>query len=233
MYYGSDGTSASLPQCVTKSNMFYVGQLGSGTTANPVKPGGYFNQTMANEVYNNGGSVFGYWWLDGPSTHASTTSEAYNWGQKQAHSAANAFWNVRGSYYVGMRETVFADIENSPSWGSDQILNQKVWEGFYNELHSLGIGNSGPYPGLYTNTDWYTIMGSGFGVASGTLLWWANWVCDNTAKYPCNPNPPSCPTSMSPPTPPDIPGSSFYMWQYYSDCGAGCTPDYDCAANLN
>lgn len=165
-------------------------------------------------------------------THASTTSEAYNWGQKQAHSAANAFWNVRGSYYVGMRETVFADIENSPSWGSDQILNQKVWEGFYNELHSLGIGNSGPYPGLYTNTDW-TIMGSGFGVASGTLLWWANWVCDNTAKYPCNPNPPSCPTSMSPPTPPDIPGSSFYMWQYYSDCGARCTPDYDCAANLN
>ena len=241
MYYGSDGTSTSFPSC--GSRFFYIGRMGIGTTSNGVTEGGYFNQTLADTAYNQDG-IWGYWYLLGPAGDPNnnyTTAEAYTWGQTQAKATAKQYYSIRENYYVGIGETVYGDVESGSTWlpynqsystgYTGKELNQKVWEGWYNEMNTQAVGNSGPYPGLYTNETWYSIMGNAtpgsFGVASGTPLWWASWIADGST-------PPACPTSLNENVAsPDIPGALETFWQYYSDQPNGSTPDYDAATTLS
>ena len=224
MLYGCDSNSDHFP---CGSADFYIGRLGYGTT----KDLSVFNSSTAATVrWNN---TFGYWFVQGPndaSPPATTDTEAYSWGQSQASAAASAWATTQGV----CRSIIFADIEGNPvlgtnGWGTNTSLNQKVWEGFYNQLaadpHKFLVG-------LYsTSEQWDAIMGSGYGVPSGTTVWSADLTNSNGSNgpEPCGGCPTSFPSNLG-----TIGGIAPTIWQYNQNTGQPptCADDLDAALSL-
>ncbi len=169
MYGGCDSNTDAFP-CGAN---FYIGQLGSGTKIGEAPCGGgvAFNTSATSTINAEvGGNTYGYWSVLGPKgdpSYNGTEAEAYSWGEKQGTAA----WNAYNDNANVVNITLFGDLEDyvppsgCPSgiadWGwmsGNQILNQQVWEGFYNELKSLGMN-----PGVYSYPNfWATYMGSGW-----------------------------------------------------------------------
>lgn len=175
-YYGSDGSGAG-NSC---GNHFYIGELGGGTIIGAGDQCGYqvaagsFNSTLAESVAKNTGLTYGYWFLVGPKFYngckgATTTGEAYDWGQQQAAQALEA-WNQQ-RYVYGL--TIFADIEHPENYWKDtygyydQSLNQSVVTGYLAHLTASNF-----LKGVYSAPcAWETIMGASFGLSSDVTEW--------------------------------------------------------------
>ncbi|MCL6562467.1 MAG: hypothetical protein K6U87_05615 [Firmicutes bacterium] len=212
MYYGCDSGTDSV--CDNETLFFYIGQLGYGTTVSST----YFNTSAANQAKQNQGLVYGYWFLLGPDSdpdYNGTSSEAYAWGQKQAHIAYNAWFN---NPYV-TQWTLFGDVEitstsETNGWGTSTALNQKVWEGFYNQLSSEGL-----IPGVYSGpTLWQSIMGSGYNLNGVTPLW------TSEPQESCG----ICPSNMA--NAQGFGNESPSVWQY--NISNTCSVDLDCSSSL-
>ncbi|AEJ39719.1 hypothetical protein TPY_1536 [Sulfobacillus acidophilus TPY] len=185
---------------------------------------GNFSTDAAQAALDNGGAVYGYWFLLGPAYYnncagASTLAEAQIWGQQQAQAAITALSN----YPQINRKTIFGDVE-AGSWSSDTSLNQAVITGFIQ-----GVQNAGYIAGIYSAPcAWSEITGS-YNLPNGVVTW--------TYEFSYS-SPPACPTTFSPESnaacgsqyngPQGFGGIAPNIWQYYQSS----TTDLDVANAL-
>ncbi len=219
MYYGCDSGSNHFP-CAAD---FYIGRVGYGVTRDYT----YFNASAANRV--GAANTYAYWFVEGPDAAGATNNDAaYNWGQRQADAAHDARLAAPAPI---SRVTVFGDFEGfrgQNGWSTNVALNQKVWQGFFNQM-AHNVLSAGVYS---TATQWNDIMnaGAGFGIPPGTSIWSADDTdsSGSNGPVPCD----GCPSSF--PSLPLIGGITPVIWQYNQNNGSSptCPADLDAATRL-
>lgn len=167
-YFGSDSGWDGGPQNPHASGtQFYIGRLGYGLSVDT----DYFNRTLAQNLLETpGNKVYGYWYVLGPEAEeAANYATPYDFGVAQG-TAANLTRADYLRYGLINGQTVFADIEHDPSWGSDSNANRQVINGFLSKLS---------YPGVYSAPcAWQDITGSLTWKPSKTPVIWTsqyNW----------------------------------------------------------
>jgi hypothetical protein len=211
--------------CYPCSADFYIGELGFATTPRLNN----FNFDAAATVGCL--KTYGYWFLYGPDTAQATTNDAaYYWGRQQGDAASQSWLATPQVCEL----TLFGDVEIDAAHGNyfgwsttNSALNQKVWEGFYNQVaSSTFIGGSGKealYPAVYSlQSMWTFVMGSSYGLPPGTPVWSAD---TGAACSSCDNSSPSCPATF--PALPTIGGVAPRIWQYNKT--PGCNADLNVA----
>lgn len=150
MYYGIDSATAVFPSGAS-NHTFYIGRIGTGTTADSSS---YFNDDGASLA----SYVYSYWGIKGPQSDPNyksvsdyTTTKGESWGSSQAI-AANTAKNNKANIN---RWTVFADIElgfggwfTSSDTSNYAALNYAVFQGFIDKIKTYTPAN---YSGVYTS----------------------------------------------------------------------------------
>jgi hypothetical protein len=213
--------------CVTESNAYFTDNNAS--------------KEMANYNAGDGRGLAAYYYSGGPGAdpyYDGTYSEAYTWGEEQGIDAeymADQHPNVGPTI-----DTIFFDVDgtgdgwtkvfsgrcgssNSGDVSGSGSLQRAVWDGFYYWI----FNNTNYYVGVYSSSQWHTIMQSHDSVADA-MEWVADWgssKCITPAptgwSANCNSNTPGW--FGSPPS------SCKVAWQWYGSS----TGDYDQFDNGN
>jgi hypothetical protein len=132
-----------------------------------------------------------YFFMGGPAADPSyngTTSEAYNWGQRQAEAATNTynssgpsietelmFMDIEGLDNEGIYGTGWNDVvqpcnnNHIVSYGIAYSVDRAAFNGFWDYIQNDTIF----YPGVYSSPDmWNNTFGTGsYGSIPGTFEW--------------------------------------------------------------
>lgn len=204
-YYGIDTNSSTFP-CAGDGSNFYIGNIGSGTTASMTD----FNTTAADAVGT--GLTFSYWTILGPNSAPPGTGPS-DWGVDQANAFLSA-WDTN-TYSDG--STFFGDVETGDGFGTNTTDNKAVLHGFLYTLYTT----DDVVAGLYISTDNYTTYFGAYNPGIPFVFWLAGTPCTATtcaaaATY-FNDNLLS--TAVG--------GYKAMIWQYVTPGCTGFSEDYD------
>lgn len=171
---GPSGTS-TMPTCGGVYGS-YVGRINTAT--DPDNHRAWSNDANLDALHGHGVGSQNYYDLTGPFDHASTATEAIDFGEAQGRDAIKAlegFYSVKGTrlpHYI----ILYADIESgNGGWDGNKTLGRDDFDGFWNvtagAVATIGKTKVHVYTGIYGTQDF--VNGQLSGTAPHTLEWTA------------------------------------------------------------